>query len=366
MEPLKQTATYQDGIDLREIVKALFRYKFWILIAIFIAAVIAWIVSGFLLPKQYRSDATILIMPAVLTDGWDPGAILLDLPEMKELLTLVRGDAVIAELNLSSDENIDLSPSVKGNTHLSLQVTADDPDQAADLANLWANEFLAYLHKQYNADSVFAEIEPILRDEYPKFEIYEPGIPDTLFEWHEAVQAVKLEHAQSVLALDLSSIDRIDVLLEDIQSFDQQLEQNSDNSISVEQAVILTTLIQRAAVGLSVGQVVYPSQDVSFEGYSVAQARKSLHELDVMVQGEKDAVENHAKVSEAALVKLALQFEALTSGQVAQVVIKAQPPMQPLGLSPWVNASLAGFLTLMLSGLVVVFLEWWRAPEENN
>jgi uncharacterized protein involved in exopolysaccharide biosynthesis len=128
---------------------------------------------------------------------------------------------------------------------------------------------------------------------------------------------------------------------------------------------MLAALYQRAAVLLSDGQGAYPAQIVSQQGDSVTQTGEMLTTLDQLLEEKQATLEAGLETRQAAIVYLGTRLEASTNGQVAQLAIQATPPAQPLGLSPWINASLAGFLALMLAGLVVVFLEWWRVPEQD-
>jgi len=355
--------TNQDNLNFTEIAKSFLLYRNWILIATVIAFVIAWIVSSFFLPKRYRGEAIIFMTPAGLSDGMDPSKIVLNLASMDEIIPLIKGDKIVSELNIDSDENILLEYRKKSGSSVILDVTANDPQRVVEIANLWAEKILADLQGRYGVATVFAEIEEVLQDNSQIYGEIELSFPVSLLDWHEAILEANLEQARRSLVLDLSKIDHFEALWDDIQSFDQQLEQNADNIISEEQRIILETLLQHVFLGLEMNQGIYIFQDAPIEGESIEQTRASLRELELIVQEAIMAAEYRVVIHQATIVKLAIQIDAINGGHVVQITQKAQLPKKPEGLSPWINASLASFLTLMLSGLVAVFLGWWRASD---
>lgn len=360
-----ETTSY-DVLDLRRVVQSLLSHAGWILGAAAVAAATALLVSVFLLPKRYQSEVTILITPVGIGDSLDPASkILLDLPRMRDLVTLAQSQAIVDAIKLSTaeKEQIDLTVNATDNSHLSFQTTAPDPKNSAELANRWAEAFLTYLSEQYGAESVYAQLEQSLSEKLPDYEAYESDGMDNVLGGQKDVLAARLSRAQQALKRDLAAIEQCQALREDIETFHQQ--EQADDSWTLEQEIMLAALYQRAAVLLSDGQGAYPAQIFSQQGDSVTQTGEMLTTLDQLLEEKQATLEAGLETRQAAIVYLGTRLEASTNGQVAQLAIRATPPAQPLGLSPGINASLAGFLALMLAGLVVVFLEWWRVPEQD-
>lgn len=355
-----------DLLDLRQVLNSLLSDVWWIVGSAVIAAGIALLVSGVLLPKRYQSEVTILITRPSLSETIKPDRqILLNLPGIKELITLATGDDVITKLNLSTEENVELEilelkdPSQLNSSHIHLLATASDPRRSAQVANLWAEEFLDYLEDRYGSDVVHTEIEQALQNEYPEFDL---ELAETFLERQEEVLTAKINQAQEALSQDLFFIERCDALLKDMAWFNQELEKNEEDALTEDQKIIFTTIFQRAVIELGTDQVIYPSPDASLDEYSVTRVEEFLEVLSAVVENQKAEIESGISRREALIAFLATQQEDSTNGKVVQIAIQAQPPEQTVGLSPWINASLAGFMAMVVAGLTVLFREWWYAP----
>jgi capsular polysaccharide biosynthesis protein len=361
-------------LDLRQIIKSLITKAYWILGAATVAALIAWLVSAFLIPKRYQSTAIVFITPVGIHESLESeGEILLNVPEIDQLATLVQSQNIVGRLDFkpledirveaSENEKVENSTRPHDTVQLSLMATANTAQRSAELANRWAEAFLTYLSEQYGAESVYAQLEQSLSEKLPDYEAYESDGMDNVLGGQKDVLAARLSRAQQALERDLAAIEQCQALREDIETFHWQ--EQPEDSWTLEQEIMLAVLYQRAAVLLSDGQGSYPVQVFSQQGDSVTQTGEMLTTLDQLLEEKQAALEAGLETRQAAIVYLGTRLEASTNGQVAQLAIRATPPAQPLGLSPGINASLAGFLALMLAGLVVVFLEWWRVPEQD-
>jgi len=173
LEPTKQTQEiYEDEIDLREYINVIIKRKKLIL-AIFLVAVVVSAIASFFQPKVYMATVSIMITPSKLQNALQPSTVLLDVGKkgstgeyltsqpslslnthevlLKSSLILER---VIRKLNLKDSSggvlsNEALSKKVKvkmpKETNLIELVVSDaKPQEAMEIANTWAREYVGY------------------------------------------------------------------------------------------------------------------------------------------------------------------------------------------------------------------------------
>lgn len=158
----KDAVVYTDEIDLRELFLVLWRGK-WLIAGIVVAAVVVtWFGSHHLLTPTYESTATLLIVPPTYQTSIEPEPLALD--TYRELaLTPALAQQIVDKLGLTNDEgepipvldllshmSVRVAAAEAGTTGqparagvLHLDVTWHDPGQARDIANAWAEGFMA-------------------------------------------------------------------------------------------------------------------------------------------------------------------------------------------------------------------------------
>ncbi len=153
---------FEDEIDLREYILVLVKYWRWIVGVSILAAIVAFGVSSFL-PKNYEASADVLILKSKTEISLEPKfqtvtneqldtkgyqATLADLAKSTDLAAVVLEQAK----NLINPENqsilkllekIEVSNS--GDV-ISIVVTDNDPEIAAQLANIWVSNYVDYVN----------------------------------------------------------------------------------------------------------------------------------------------------------------------------------------------------------------------------
>jgi capsular polysaccharide biosynthesis protein len=149
---------YDDVINLRELVKTLLKYKWIIIGATVLAALAALLTSKFILPPKYEAAAYVgITLPSFEVDlepsinnpsPLDDYRLLTEttkaLPDLAEAVEVWLSVCEEMDLTCLGEDNDkpDLEAALVGTSQLKLTVTSDDPEQAAEFANLWAKEVI--------------------------------------------------------------------------------------------------------------------------------------------------------------------------------------------------------------------------------
>ncbi len=163
----------EDEIDLRQYIDIIFKRKKLIL-GVFLLCTIFAVLFTLLLPKVYKASASIMIMPSKLQSVLSPSLMSLDIGkisieggqmvERKPAMsvstheTLLKSNVVmerlIDKLNLKSGASSDLAieqffrqlkvESSSSTNILELVVFDKDPNEAKEIANIWADEYVLY------------------------------------------------------------------------------------------------------------------------------------------------------------------------------------------------------------------------------
>jgi len=166
--PADSFPTYDDEIDLRAIVLPLWRARNLVLIVTLAAAIAAFAISFWILPRKYQATAYVFIEePAFNTSyktasGLSVSSIDPDLEDMfmlstaPGLLESVHSDpAVVAAISNEEIVLVDMATAVAiGEYELSLQITDTDPQRAALLANTWAEKVTAKVNASYGLSTI--------------------------------------------------------------------------------------------------------------------------------------------------------------------------------------------------------------------
>ncbi len=154
----------EEEIDLRVYILVLLKYWKWIL-GLTIAATVVALVVSFLLPPTYEATALVAIKAPLYVMNFDPRFLpnQRPQPDYKAYLDLAEGDEVLealfSRLNPRPAEIKtlrDLRGMVKARAGtdpsvVRLTVRARDPQEAARIANLWAEIFVTHANRIYGA-----------------------------------------------------------------------------------------------------------------------------------------------------------------------------------------------------------------------
>jgi len=168
---------FEDEIDLREYILVLIKYWRWIVGVSVLAAIVAFGVSSFL-PRTYEASANVLILKSETQISFEPKFqtttdeqlgdknyqnTLADLVKSNDLAAIVLAQS--SELFSSGEQTVlDLLKMVDVSTSgdvVSINITSQDPEVAAQLANIWATAYVDYVNTLLGEgkNSLLIEIE---------------------------------------------------------------------------------------------------------------------------------------------------------------------------------------------------------------
>jgi len=395
---------YEDEIDLRDIVKTFLRYKWLILGAAMLFATVTWGVSEFYIPNKYQSKATIMVtQPEPIISLDRPISVLPSIPSMDEMVIMAQSDELLGEIYGSDSERRDIAVSAykMDREQIRLEVSGADPDGTAQFANLWAQNFVEWLNREYSINQAVAQLESHVEAARLSWVEAEESLVDELSERQIDVLETKLEQKKNEFKMTLTELDQHDSLISSIQTFDVQLAKGDRNDqLSWGQAVTLLALHQQVVDGPGGAPLLIPaSNPILPDNYTINQARDDIRILVSSVQEKNKILESHVSILENEITSLALEFEQIQydlilltserdqwqttflplasrlfdwryafaeSDQVAEIFIHAQIPERQISPKPFFNATLAGAVGVMLSTFVMFFVEWLRWPENKT
>jgi len=409
--PTDPISDYDDEIDLRAIFQTLWKARRVILIVTLAAAVAAFVVSFWILPRTYQATAYMFVGQPVVEfskSATDSGlTISPTLPDLKavvklatapELLESVLKDAAVAAA--IGDEEITISDMAGmltaidvGKDQLSLQVTDTDPQRAALLANTWAEKVAEVVNAAYGLGAVAQTLDSQVLQSQQDYEQAQAALEEAVSKSQVNALSAQLGSKNSDLGSVLGSIVRTQKVLDDLQFFEQGLSGiPGETPLSLGDGLALTTLRQRSLTVASESFIVQ-IDSASFAGFSVSKAleaatqmRAGLQDQLTRLQSDQSRLEQeipqlgrdlenaNAQLTQFALKRdqsqglytdlLQIQQQVATvlaqSSKVASVSVGAVPPEEKSSPKTVMNTALAGMLGLMLSAFGVLAMNWWR------
>ena len=238
MEQVSLRDSTDEEIDVRHIILTLLHYKWLMVLVPLLLAVAGFAFSKLVLPKQFQATALVILTKPIFTTNLDTRIQTSpQIPDVKSVTELTTADDLLLEIIQSPDaagilekgttpEELkkDLSVTLNGLSELRLDVVGKNPQQIAQLANLWANKVVVRLNSLFDVnEGALAQIAQ-QRD-------------TALLKWSESQQAllnylpgdrssslqVNLDQAKKNLEAYIQKIQGIDLLVSDITQFDSRL-----------------------------------------------------------------------------------------------------------------------------------------------
>ena len=170
----------EEEIDLRRYLQVLLRYAWLIVSLALLSALVAFLVSTTTAPRQYNATASVLISQSYSQITFDPRFQTVDSANMlarsyalnqqshrAALVALVRNghvaEAVMEQLGDESLRPVQLLSMVSGRIGggagtsdgnsdvIDITVTCGEPDRAAEIANAWAEAYVAHVNVLYGS-----------------------------------------------------------------------------------------------------------------------------------------------------------------------------------------------------------------------
>jgi len=415
--PTDPISDYDDEIDLRAIFQTLWKARAVILIVTLAAAVAAFVVSFWILPRTYQATAYMFVGQPVVEfskSATDSGlTISPTLPDLKavvklatapELLESVLKDAAVAAA--IGDEEITISDMAGmltaidvGKDQLSLQVTDTDPQRAALLANTWAEKVAEVVNAAYGLGAVAQTLDSQVLQSQQDYEQAQAALEEAVSKSQVNALSAQLGSKNSDLGSVLGSIVRTQKVLDDLQFFEQGLSGiPGETPLSLGDGLALTTLRQRSLTVASESFIVQ-IDSASFAGFTVSKALEAATQMRAGLQSQltrlqsdqsrleqeipqlgRDLENANAQLTQFALKRdqsqglytdlLQIQQQVATvlaqSSKVASVSVGAVPPEEKSSPKTVMNTALAGMLGLMLSAFGALAMNWWRNDKADS
>ena len=405
------TDYYEDEIDLREVAQTLLRSKWLILGTAVILALLVALLTKFMLPKEYKATAFILITKPSLTANFDnrlqvqpqtPDAkSLMDIAKSDDLLHEVYNQPAVKELFPKDFQSSDLSKmmeaSLVGTGQLNLTVTDSNPIRAATTANTWADRLNIRLNDLYGtSQNSLVQIEDQIQSAYQNWQSKEQALIDKLPENHAEALQVQLDQSKDMLTVYLDRNRDLLLILSDSQNLLSRLDgQSASAPLHLEDTVSLVTLSQRAAgatesIQLQISSQALPEGSTDTVGVArtnlktfIDSLQKQQQELQASIKDQQEQIiqlNTDLETAKYEKDQLTIQrdlaltaYQALSSqaeetrislsqkDQTSKIAGRALPPPEPSGPSAVRNAIVAGALGFILAASLVLVRSWWEA-----
>jgi len=339
--------TYNDEIDLVPILRAsaltLWKTRWVILIVTLAAAIVTFVVSFWILPRQYQATANVFIDQQIVEFSKSISVTGLTnfptLPDLKvvvklsiapELLDSVLKDpAVVAAIG---NEEISISDMVTavdvGTDQLSLQVTDSNPQRAALLANTWAEKVTAMVNATYGLDAIAQALDSRVLQSQQNYEQAQAALEEALPQSQVNALSAQLDSKRADLESMLGSIIRTRRVLDDLQFFEQGLSGLSgETHLAVGDELALTTLLQRS---LTVASESFTGliDSASFAGFTVSKALEAATQMRAGLQARLTRLQNDQSRLEQEIPPMQGDLEHATA-QLTQLTLERDQSQGP-------------------------------------
>lgn len=408
--------TYIDEeIDLRAIVRGLLKFKWMIIAVTVVFALAGYLVSTFMLEKEYSSTAYVVILKPSTIVNLDAGIESSpQLPDAKSLTDLTIADDLVESVlqdpqvaNLFSEPisrnalRGKLESTLVGGNQMRLGVVDTEPERAAVIANVWAREITLRFNSLFGSGGSELERTTTLAEQAGlDWDVAEQALLEYLAESDLEAWKIGLDQQKAALAKLVGKTEEIDVLVSDAKSLQARLEDQAYRDLlSLEDALSLIMLSQQASGQVENLQLQLSSETFAAQETTVGSARESLATLIGALEQQKaellEAISDKSDLitylsaryeSERYEVdQLTLQrdlnrqaFDALSShvieiqilsennDQIAKVAGEALPPTSPTGPKTMMNTAIVGGAGFVLAVAFALVWDWWKSPKEKE
>jgi capsular polysaccharide biosynthesis protein len=366
----KTFKNYEDEFDLKQIVKILVSYKWWILGVTIIFTVAAWAINSYIFTKEYQTSVSISFRPIDLSGDINlDSQILLRTPEMDTLANKAQSGNILDQIDqFFPDENvISIMATANGDRQIELSVISKSPEEGAKYADLWANEFVSVLYEEFSFYNAYSVLLNWVGSENLIWSYPQDALAGSI-NGRINVLEVRLGQAKETLERNLAIIENHQGLIEDIQALESFLALEKQSAKFATGMPLAITAFHRAA-DENTGPITTYMTEYFPEEYTIAQGRDDLRILLETLQERSNEIESHIENDEERIINLATELGFLLSlqnGQIVEIPNQAAIPTTPISPKPLVNTVLTGAIALMFSIGAVFINEWWQEPKEDD
>jgi len=413
----EQLVPYEDEIDLRALVLTLWRGKWTILLATFVTAMLALLIS-LVMPREYEASALVsLRVPRLhLHIQEDRFAFAVETPDLKTVTALAQSPAVFQAVAADpeiqtkgqGEETLDwqtlarkAKASAVGAQGLQLTVRDTDPQRAVLIADRWAAEVARQINQQYGYLTVLEQLGDEVQQAQEAYQTAEASYVQALAQNRRAILAAQLTSAQKDLNCVLASQAAFQRLKKDLAALDEYMQGLSEEALLSPGDTLTLTLIQQRVLAPEIcasdadghDQVQIQWQAADLTPMTVSEARrvskalqevlerkmaalpsqqealgKQVLQLQRQLEEEKSQLQILAHQQEVArdtfqaLDALATQIKVLrkTNGEIVTVLASAVVPSVPVSPRLAMNVALAAVFGAVVGILIVLVGAWWR------
>jgi uncharacterized protein involved in exopolysaccharide biosynthesis len=432
---LDSKGTYEDEIDIRELVIKLWNRKWVILGVTLLVALAAGLISAFSTPHQFQATATVTLIQSILPgqstySNLNSGADLSQSqqsvsnslnpfyssksPLPSDLVTWATSDSVLAQVlhvpNIAAQTDglslaalrSKMNASGIGASLIQLQVTQNDPQEAAALANAWASVMVNGLNNVYSVPESGLSLLKAQNDNAKKaWDQAESDLTAELKSNQTVILTAQLTGEKNNLSMYLQKKSLNDLFISDAQRLQTALGTLPPTAPLPTDIAVDILSLEQDSIGIqspSAPQVQVSFPTVFGNNYMVSDAQASLKEfiasltlqstsLDANINQAENQIlgtqvsaeqENYKldqltesrdseKVTYESFSAQLQQMQAhKTSSPVASIFSQAVPPQSSTSRKVLTYAALAGALGFVLSMFGVLILDWWKRPSTNE
>ncbi len=402
---MSDTRYYEDDLDLRKIALVLWRNRYLLIAATLLAALAAFALSVWVLPKKYQAVAYVTVAaPSVrytTAEGLGitpPNPDIRPLPEIAQSKTIfeqVKADAQLASLLPKNTAGWmpDMQVYTVGNTLLRFQVTDTDPKRAAMFVNVWAEKTAEWVEINYGTGEFAANLDKQIQQAKQAYAEAQSQLETFLTSDKASALQARFASLQSLDSCLEGGLKLSDALIKRLNDLEKGLVVSPalNASQNLELAHIEQAISNWGACGAaSIVPVSPPSALVFANDLERVQALQQLlrnlvedaqnlqgaieqEMLDLQVELERSSAQRNEYIRQRDQAKnlyeqLTYQQSIITgvlqeSGRMAMVGVAAQVPSAPSSPRPLFNAILAGVSMAVLVSAAILLRETWLSTK---
>lgn len=411
-----QETYFEDEIDLRELILTLWRGKKLIIALALGAAIMALVLSLWVVPKTFQATVFIYVKPPIVYLTPSGGNISLKelSPDMRAIPDIIKSDGFLKQVTsdprvapLLTDNKNQLEKMLKvstvGNTLIRVEISASDPVDAATIANVLAESAAAKIEQTYGLGAIITSLQTQIEQVQQAYDRAQKDLEAFLAEDTSPILGARLQAQQAVVGCLEMRLQAAETLRTRLEKMEKQLTE-SDELMTLEESILLASLQQEIDSLETCGgsaPILQAHSPLFFEGIRVERGRSLVAALKENLEQQIADTKQQQAALQGEILTLKVELERLTYqkneysrqrnqaqqlyeeltrqknildgplkeiGRVAIVSEVAKPPKEPASPRPLQNAALAGAVGLMLGVFLTFAIKWWKeqaqAPEE--
>ncbi|MFH2039331.1 MAG: Wzz/FepE/Etk N-terminal domain-containing protein, partial [Chloroflexota bacterium] len=233
--------SFEDEIDLRNIIKTIWKARKSVLIITLTLVVVAFSISKWVLPKQYKATAYVIIADPIFQynqSGSDAGPEIVQMiPDVDDLMNLIISPAFLKTILSDQDvmtsfEGEEISPNALGkkltvnsitDRQLSLRVTDSKAQRASLIANTWAEKVTEMINTTYGLNGMDRTLKTEVKKYQGEYEQTQASLEEALSTSQVSSLSSELDNSSLDLVNVLADISNANRVLDDLQFFEQGL-----------------------------------------------------------------------------------------------------------------------------------------------